>query len=70
LKKEEYYTTHAQGIKLPPLKTEGLILNIGGGGEDIIGKLNSRQVVAINTRAEELKETRNQDLKIIMALPI
>jgi ubiquinone/menaquinone biosynthesis C-methylase UbiE len=66
LKKEEYYTTRAQGIKLSPSKTEGLILDIGGGGEGVIGKLNGRQVVAIDTRAEELKETGNQALKIVM----
>jgi hypothetical protein len=53
LKKEEYYTTRAQGIKLSPSKTEGLILDIGGGGEGVIGKLKGRQVVTINTRAEE-----------------
>jgi ubiquinone/menaquinone biosynthesis C-methylase UbiE len=66
LKKEEHYTTRAQTIKLSPLKSEGLILDIGGGGEGIIGKLNGRQVVAIDTRTEELKETRNQALKIVM----
>lgn len=66
MKKQEDYTTCAQAIKLSPLKTEGLILDIGGGGEGVIGKLNGRQVVAIDTRAEELKETRNQALKIVM----
>jgi ubiquinone/menaquinone biosynthesis C-methylase UbiE len=66
LKKEEYYITRAQTIKLSPLKTEGLILDIGGGGEGVMGKLNGRQVVAIDIRAEELKETRNQALKIVM----
>jgi ubiquinone/menaquinone biosynthesis C-methylase UbiE len=66
LKEEEYYTTRTQAIKLSPLRTEGLILDIGGGGEGVIGKLNGRQVVAIDTRAEELKETRNQASKIVM----
>lgn len=63
---EEYYTTRTQAIKLSPSKTEGLILDIGGGGEGIIGKLNGRQVVAIDIRADEFKETRNQASKIVM----
>jgi SAM-dependent methyltransferase len=66
MRKEEYYLTRLQTIKLSPLKTEGLILDIGGGGEGIIGRLNGMQVVAIDTRAEELKEIRNQALKIVM----
>jgi ubiquinone/menaquinone biosynthesis C-methylase UbiE len=66
LEKEEYYTTRAQAIKLSPLKSEGLILDIGGGGEGIIGKLNGRQVVAVDTRAKELKATRTQALRIVM----
>jgi ubiquinone/menaquinone biosynthesis C-methylase UbiE len=66
LKKEKYYITRVQTIELSPLKTEGLILDIGGGGEGVIGRLNGRQVVAIDTREEELKETRNQALKIVM----
>jgi ubiquinone/menaquinone biosynthesis C-methylase UbiE len=66
LKKEKYYVTHAQKIELSPLKTEGLILDIGGGGEGVIGRLNGRQVIAIDTRTAELKETRNQALKIVM----
>lgn len=66
MKKEKYYITRAQQIELSPLKTEGLILDIGGGGEGVIGRLNGRQVIAIDTRGEELKETRNQALKIVM----
>lgn len=53
---EEYYTTRTQAIKLSPLKTEGLILDIGGGGERVIGKLSGRQIVAIDIRADEFKE--------------
>lgn len=55
-----------QSIKLSPLETEGLILDIGGGGEGIIGKLNGTQVVAIDTSERELAETRNEALKVVM----
>ena len=34
----------------------GSILDIGGGGEGVIGRLYGRQVVAIDNRQEELDE--------------
>jgi ubiquinone/menaquinone biosynthesis C-methylase UbiE len=49
-----------------PIETSDLILDIGGGGEGIIGRLNGRNVVAIDTRIEELEETKNDSLKIVM----
>jgi SAM-dependent methyltransferase len=55
-----------QSIELSPLETKGLILDIGGGGEGIIGKLNGTQVVAIDTSERELAETKNEALKIVM----
>ncbi|AZR74869.1 hypothetical protein BBF96_08035 [Anoxybacter fermentans] len=48
------------------MKTNGFILDLGGGGEGIIGKLNGRQVVAIDMREEELQEIKNDALKIVM----
>jgi len=55
-----------QTIEISPIKTSGLILDIGGGGEGIIGKLNGEQVVAIDKRQSELEETENKALKIVM----
>ena len=55
-----------QSIRLVPVKTDGFILDIGGGGEGIIRKLNGKQVVAIGTNEEELEETKNNNLKIVM----
>jgi len=55
-----------QIIVLSPVKANGFILDIGGGGEGIIGKLNGKQVVAIDTSEEELKGTRNEALKVVM----
>jgi ubiquinone/menaquinone biosynthesis C-methylase UbiE len=66
MEKKRLYTTEPQSIKLTPLKTEGFILDIGGGGEGIIGKLNGKQVIAIDISEEELRETRNEALKIVM----
>ena len=55
-----------QSIDLNPLETKGFILDIGGGGEGIIGKLNGTQVVAIDTSERELAETKNKALKVVM----
>ncbi len=55
-----------QSIELSSLETDGLILDIGGGGEGIIGKLNGTQVVAIDTSERELAETKNEALKLVM----
>ena len=55
-----------QTVKMSPIKTDGFILDIGGGGEGIIGKLNGEQVVAIDKRYSELEETDNSSLKIVM----
>ena len=64
---QEYtYSTKTQSIELSPIETEGLILDIGGGGEGIIGKLNGKQVIAIDTSERELMETKNEALKIVM----
>ena len=42
------------------------ILDIGGGGEGVIGKLYGKNVVAIDIRKDELEETSNEALKIVM----
>jgi SAM-dependent methyltransferase len=60
------HLTEPQTIVMRPVKTEGLILDVGGGGEGIIGKLNGKQVVSIDTSEEELEETSNDSLKIVM----
>ncbi|UCD06465.1 MAG: methyltransferase domain-containing protein, partial [candidate division WOR-3 bacterium] len=63
---EEYYAIAKQKIEMTPIETDGYILDIGGGGEGIIGRLNGKQVVAIDTRFDELQETKNDSLKIVM----
>jgi ubiquinone/menaquinone biosynthesis C-methylase UbiE len=70
MSREEYiaqaFMVEQQTIEMKPLETEGFILDIGGGGEGIIGKLNGMQVVAIDKRLDELEETDNDALKVVM----
>jgi ubiquinone/menaquinone biosynthesis C-methylase UbiE len=60
------WKTEVQSVEVSPIEADGFILDLGGGGEGIIGKLNGNQVVAIDTRKEELMETHNQALKVVM----
>ena len=56
-----------QKIDLTDVELSGRILDIGGGGEGIIGLLKGERVVAIDRRESELKEAPPGDyLKIIM----
>lgn len=63
---EKYYQLGHHRITLHPLPTPGLILDIGGGGEGVIGLLMGNKVVAIDIRKEELADTVNESLKIVM----
>ncbi len=63
---ESSYKTKLQSIEVDRVETDGLILDIGGGGEGIIGRLHGKQVVAIDKREEELMETNNEALKVVM----
>jgi len=60
------YMAKAQSMQVVHVKADGFILDIGGGGEGIIGKLNGKQVVAIDTNEEEFEETKNDALKLVM----
>ncbi len=54
-------------VVLPDFPAEGLILDIGGGGEGVIGQLKGKQVVAIDLSKRELAEApRGPLLKIVM----
>ena len=55
-----------QVVEVEPIDVKGFILDIGGGGEGVIGRLNGEQVVAIDKRLDELEETDNDSLKIVM----
>jgi SAM-dependent methyltransferase len=53
-------------IDLTDLTFEGRVLDIGGGGEGFISRQIGNNVVAIDLRADELAETPDIGLKIIM----
>ncbi|MHA1960655.1 MAG: class I SAM-dependent methyltransferase [Candidatus Thorarchaeota archaeon] len=54
-------------IRLPALdKRNGWILDIGAGGEGIIGLLGGARVVGIDRNRAELEETSNDSLRIAM----
>jgi len=52
-------------IDISSLAEDGFILDIGGGGEGIIGLINGRKVISIDLLKNELEETNNDSLKII-----
>ncbi len=54
-------------VAVPDFPAEGLILDIGGGGEGVIGQLKGRQVVAIDLLKQELEDAPGGPLlKIVM----
>ena len=63
---EDIRFIETQNIDLTDVDLKGRILDIGGGGEGIIGQLKGERVVAIDRRESELKEAPGDYLKIIM----
>jgi len=55
-----------QSIDLSQTKLSGKILDIGGGGEGIISRHSGDSVVAIDRRKDELEETADIGIKIVM----
>ncbi|MEW6228590.1 MAG: class I SAM-dependent methyltransferase [Bacillota bacterium] len=55
-----------QRVVVPDIDSGGYILDIGGGGEGIIGKLKGNRVIAIDLSRDELLEATNDALKIVM----
>lgn len=53
-------------LEVQDFESDGFILDIGGGGEGVIGRLKGRDVVAIDIRKEELEEAVDGPLKIVM----
>ena len=53
-------------VKVNDFPAEGFILDVGGGGEGIIGQLKGNQVIAIDISKRELEEAPSGPLKIVM----
>ena len=63
---ERYYVYERQRVVVDDFSSEGHILDIGGGGEGIIGLLKGQDVVAIDINKRELEEAAEGALKIVM----
>lgn len=63
---EKMFMIDLQEIELKDFPTKGWILDIGGGGEGVIGRLKGEIVVAIDNRKRELEEAPEGPLKIVM----
>ncbi len=63
---DRYFILDSQEIVIEDFKTEGYVLDIGGGGEGIIGRLKGDRVVAIDVNEDELNESPEGPLKILM----
>jgi hypothetical protein len=63
----QYFVIPQKEIHLSDFDNRGdWILDLGGGGEGIIGMMKGRDVIAIDKRKDELEETSNDSLKIVM----
>lgn len=63
---ERIFSIGIQNIDLAEFSQKGRVLDIGGGGEGIIGQLLGEKVIAIDPRSDELEEAEEGPLKIIM----
>lgn len=63
---KRFWKVPLQRVRVNALSGRGRILDIGGGGEGILGLLHGDRVVAIDPSREELEETDNPSLKIVM----
>ncbi len=60
------YRYEKQELALPDFPAEGWILDIGGGGEGVIGRLKGPQVVAVDLYSWGLRRTPPGPLKLVM----
>lgn len=52
------YSTPIQEITLKPIQTDGLILDIGGGGEGLVSRIEGAKVCAVDIRMSEIREAQ------------
>jgi SAM-dependent methyltransferase len=63
---DRLYYFKRQDILVEDFDAQGLILDVGGGGEGIIGRMKGKQVVAIDMNRDELENAPPGPLKIVM----
>jgi ubiquinone/menaquinone biosynthesis C-methylase UbiE len=66
ISEDRLYTFEMERIVVEDFDAAGFVLDLGGGGEGIIGLLKGSQVVAIDSDERELMEAASGPLKIVM----
>lgn len=66
ISEDRLFFLEKQELVVEELDASGYILDIGGGGEGIIGRLKGQQVIAIDSNRRELEEAPAGPLKIVM----
>lgn len=52
------YTTSIQKITLEQIETEGVVLDIGGGGEGLVSRIGGSKVCALDIQMNEIREAQ------------
>jgi ubiquinone/menaquinone biosynthesis C-methylase UbiE len=66
IQEERIFWFDMQEVTVADFDAEGYILDIGGGGEGIIGRLKGEQVIAVDPSRRELEEAPPGPLKVVM----
>lgn len=66
MREERIFWFDMQEVTVADFDADGYILDIGGGGEGIIGRLKGEQVIAIDANKRELVDAPPGPLKIVM----
>ncbi|MBI9011465.1 MAG: class I SAM-dependent methyltransferase [Clostridiales bacterium] len=66
MNEERYLVSEVYYLELEKEFENVKLLDIGGGGEGIIGNIYGKEAVAVDIRKEELEETNNDALKMVM----
>lgn len=66
MNRDKIYFFDPVELEIKRIPSECCVLDIGGGGEGVIGRVLGRRVVAIDCREDELAEAPEGPLKIVM----
>lgn len=66
ISEDRLHVFEKQRVVVDDFGASGFVLDLGGGGEGIIGRLMGAQVVAIDVNRRELEEAPDGPLKIVM----
>jgi len=66
ISEDRLYLFERQRVVVDDFDAAGFVLDLGGGGEGIVGRLKGAQVVAIDPDRRELEEAPGGPLKIVM----